>query len=326
VLAELLHRQAGIITRGQALDHLSAKAIEHRLATGRWRRIHHGVYATHTGPLGFRERVWIAVLAVSAEPGTAYLAGLHALCTWGLRGIEPAAIDVLVPHGRRPGPPAGVRVRRSGIAFDQRPDRWPPSTGPGRSLVDAAQWARSDREARLITAASFQQRVVNLPQVRRAATALTTARRRALVLETAADCASGSHSLGELDFLALCRRSGLPTPTRQAVRSDGRGQRFLDAAFDPWKVAVEIDGAHHLDVARMWDDAVRGNALELDGYTVLRYPAYAVRREPRRIAAEIRRALRQAGWPGGSGDPYPPGGVPVSRTSPAPEATTSRGV
>ena len=74
--------------------------------------------------------------------------------------------------------------------------------------------------------------------------------------------------------------------------------RFIDAVFDPWRVAVEIDGAHHLLVAQMWDDAVKANALELDGYVVLRYPAFALRSRGPLVANEIREALRRAGWPG----------------------------
>jgi very-short-patch-repair endonuclease len=42
--------------------------------------------------------------------------------------------------------------------------------------------------------------------------------------------------------------------------------------FDQWKVVVEIDGAHHMNVGQMWDDARRQNDLELAGYVVLRYP------------------------------------------------------
>ena len=44
-------------------------------------------------------------------------------------------------------------------------------------------------------------------------------------------------------------------------------------------MAVEIDGVHHLDV-QTWDDAERQNALSLDGYTVLRFPASMVRNGP----------------------------------------------
>jgi hypothetical protein len=173
----------------------------------------------------------------------------------------------------------------------------PPATLPPRSLLDASQWARSDQEARLIIAASFQQRLLTLADVHRVAEDIPNARRRSLLLRTAEACAGGSHSLAELDFHALCRRFGLPTPIRQVPRVDRQGrQRYLDATFEPWKVAVEIDGVHHLDVGQWWDDAIKANSLQLDGYIVLRYPAFALRTEALRVAGEIREALRNAGW------------------------------
>ena len=122
-------------------------------------------------------------------------------------------------------------------------------------------------------------------------------RRRLLIIETVRDCAEGSHSVGELNLVGLCRRARLPTPTRQLRRRDATGRiRYLDACFDDWKLVVEIDGAQHADVGQMWDDNVRQNDLLLAGYVVLRYPVFMVRTQPQRVAAEIRAALIAAGW------------------------------
>ena len=195
-------------------------------------------------------------------------------------------------------PQAGVVVHRTRNLRDVTGTRHlrPPASLAGRSLVDAVQWARSDLEARLLIAVSFQQGMVSLADVTHAAAEQPRLARRDLLLHTATDCAGGSHSLAELDLLDLCRRAKLPSPARQVRRYDRQGRlRFLDAAFDPWKVAIE-NGAHHLDVAQLWDDAERSNALELDGYLALRYPAFAVRARQPRIAAQIREALIAAGW------------------------------
>jgi uncharacterized protein DUF559/putative AbiEi antitoxin of type IV toxin-antitoxin system len=300
-LARLLRRQDGCITRRQALRHLSEKALRHRVASGRWRRVLTGVYVTHAGAPTAAQYDWLAVLASGGDDdGDVCLGGLSALRAGGLRGVEPAALDVLIPYSRAVSRPCGIRVHRSRIPprlAIARPG-FAPCCAPDRAVVDAAQWARSDREARLIIAASFQQSLVTLAAVGRALREQPKARRRALVKATAEDCAGGSHSVAELDFVALCREYYLPLPTRQVVRRDGRGRRrYVDVLFDEWMVAVEIDGSHHLDVHQQWDDAVKANALELAGYTVLRYPAYAIRTEGRRIAEEIRQALRQRGWP-----------------------------
>jgi very-short-patch-repair endonuclease len=295
---QLLRQQAGVITRRHALRHLSAKAIEHQLVTGRWRRLHRGVFSARTGPLSAHQRLWLAVLAAGGDQcEDVVLGGLSALHQWGLKAVAANAIDVLVPAFSRFRVPPGIRVHRTTVAPDGIRQPSPPATLPGRSVVDAAAWARSDEEAVLIVAASFQQEIVRLVDVQRAADEQPRARRRKLVLNTAADCSGGSHSTGELDLLALCRRYRLPEPSRQVQRRDGRGRtRYLDAVFEPWRVAVEIDGAHHLNVAQMWDDAVKSNALELDGFVVLRYPAFALRRHAAMIAGEIGAALRKAGW------------------------------
>lgn len=301
----LVRWQNGIISRLQALRFVSARSIRRAVERQRWRRVHWGIYQTQPGLLDVPQRQWVAVLAAgadlpaAADAEQACLGGLSALQVHGLRHIKAHAIHVLVPASRRVRAPAGVIVHRT----REMPQRWetrnvrPPAALAGRSVMDAAAWARSDEEARLIVAASFQQRIVTLREIETAADTMLNAPRRRLVLRSAWDCDGGSHSLTELDLVRLCRQAGLPVPTRQVKRTDRAGRtRYLDALFEPWKVAIEIDGAHHLNVHQMWDDAIRQNSLELAGYVVLRYPAHVIREHPERVAAEIREALMRAGW------------------------------
>jgi very-short-patch-repair endonuclease len=297
-LNRLLLRQAGVVTTNQATEHLSEKAVRHRVASGRWRRVHRGVLLTHTGAITPTQRLWIASLAAGAEH-PAPVGGLTALIVHGLRAIRSPAIHVIVPTARRVVVPKGVVVHRVGDLPPGDRTTWtsPPSTTPGRSVVDAVQWARSDNEARLIIASSFQQRLVRLDDIDRVAGRMLYAKRRSLLIRTAWDCADGSESLGELDLLNLCRRAGLPLPSRQVQRRDRFGRkRYLDAVFEEWMVAIEVDGAQHGLVQQTWDDSSRQNELELAGYTVLRYPAFVVRDYPEHVAAELRQALTQAGW------------------------------
>ena len=48
----------------------------------------------------------------------------------------------------------------------------------------------------------------------------------------------------------------------------------------------------------MWDDMDRENGIKLDGYLVLRFPAFVVRYRPGYVAAQIGEAFRTAGHPG----------------------------
>jgi very-short-patch-repair endonuclease len=63
-------------------------------------------------------------------------------------------------------------------------------------------------------------------------------------------------------------------------------------------VHVEIDGCQHLDVRQAWADMRRQNQLWIAGDRVLRFPAWALRSDPDAVLAQVRQALRAAGWPG----------------------------
>lgn len=298
-LARLLFIQDGVISRRQALRHLSAKAIRHRVASGRWRTAAQGVYVAHVGPVGPAQLRWIALLTAGGRRPT-LLAGLSALNNFGLRGFRTDSVHVLAPARSRDrsSPPWVVVHRTSRLApRDIHRTCTPPSTMPARSLVDAAQWAHSDDRARAVVAACFQQRLVGYDEVTRVLDRMPRARRRRLVAEAAGDAAGGAHSLPEAEFGRLCRRNGLPEPSRQRLRRDANGrQRYLDAYFAEWGVHVEIDGGQHMDVREWWADMSRQNALWIPGDRVLRFPAWAIRHRPAEVASQIRAALTAAGW------------------------------
>lgn len=261
--------------------------------------MHRSVFLTHGGPLGPAQQRWRAVLAVGDH---AVLGGSTAAAQWGLRGHEDRSVHLLLPAGHKPRrAPAGVVVHRSSVLDDGAVFALgrPPRTRMARSLVDAAQWARTDAEARAIVAAGFQQRLVREDDVRAVLHRLRRAHRRRLIGETVADAAGGAHSLAELDFLALCRSHHLPEPSRQVVRHDATGRRrYLDASFDEWRVHVEVDGAQHLEARQAWADMRRHNELWISGERVLRFPAWILRNAPAEVVAHLRAALTSAGWPG----------------------------
>ncbi|KWV34761.1 hypothetical protein AWV63_00410 [Micromonospora rifamycinica] len=298
-LTWLRFRQDDVISLAQASRHLSRKAIRHRVETGRWRQAHRAVFVTHSGPVDVEQFRWIAVLAAGPS---ALLGGLSAAQAGGLRGFRTRPVDLLLPaSARRDAPPQGVRVHRTTLlpAQDVLAAGQPPRTTLARSIVDAAQWAASDDEARAIVAAAFQQRLVVGGEIHEVLDRLPRMRRRALVTATATDAAGGSHSLSELEFLDLIRRADLPLPTRQQIRYDPAGRRrYLDAYFARWRVHVEIDGGQHLDPAHAWADMRRQNSLWIEGDRVLRFPAWALRARPDEVVGQLRAALRMAGWPG----------------------------
>ncbi|MDO3702283.1 DUF559 domain-containing protein [Micromonospora sp. C28SCA-DRY-2] len=302
----LLFEQSGMLTWAQATAELSPARVRHLVATGRWQRICRGVLCAVPTDAGFSrdQQWWVAVLA--AGPG-AVLAGLTAATAAGLRGTwRHDVVDVLVPHQRRaselprrlpPGLPA-VWVRRVRHLSDEdrqwgRPDR----TGLARSLVDAAQWARSDELAQQILAAGCQQRRVTPAEIGAVLERLPRIRRRRLIAATVRDVAGGAEALSEIDFVRLCRRHRLPPPETQVRRRDADGRvRYLDAYWRRWRLHVEVDGAHHMDVRHWAADLRRQNKVWIEGDRILRFTAIDVRHRPDEVAAQLRAALSAAGW------------------------------
>jgi hypothetical protein len=295
----LLFEQCGVISRSQALRHLTGSAVRHRLESGVWRVAGHGVYVTHTGPVTDEQRLAIAALVAGAG-SPAIIAGISALVRMGLRGHRGGTVHVLLPARRRHhAPPSWVVVHRTSrlAREDLHARAVPPYTLPARSMLDAAQWARTDDDAVAIVAACFQQRLITGDEITDALARVPVARRRRLILAAVRDAAGGSHSLPEIEFLRDCRRAGLPEPSRQAVRTDAAGRtRYLDALFEQFRVHVEIDGGQHTDVRHWWADMRRQNDLGTAGYRLLRFPSYVIRTKPDEWVPPLRAALVAGGW------------------------------
>jgi very-short-patch-repair endonuclease len=110
-------------------------------------------------------------------------------------------------------------------------------------------------------------------------------------METIKDVAGGSLSEYEILFARLCRTFRLPTPTRQTRRRDSSGRwRYLDVEFDDFRLVVEIDGQQHMEALSWWEDMMRNNELVVDEHkTLLRFAGFALRHQPDKIAAVLRR-------------------------------------
>ncbi|MBO0868184.1 MAG: DUF559 domain-containing protein [Micromonosporaceae bacterium] len=286
-----------MVTRRQALRHVSAKTLEHRVHSGRWQRVHRGIYVANNGPVSGRQRWWIACLASGPA---ALLAGSTAAQMCGLRGHQTQAVHVLVPDRRQVlDPPAGVVVHRTSRLARGEVNRLgqPPHTTAARSLVDAAQWATNDDAARSIIAAGFQQRVVAGEDIHALVRRMTRVRRRALILEAAADALGGAESLPEAEFVRHLRTAGLPVPRLQVCRRDAHGRtRYLDGYYDEWRLHIEVDGSQHSEVRGYWADMRRQNGLWIAGDRVLRFPSWAVRHRSSEVVEQVRAALVAAGW------------------------------
>jgi len=270
---------------------VSRDDVRSEVRAGRWAVLgRHTVGITGTDVLS-REALWHR--AVWESGSGAALDGGAALCAAGLRGFVPWRLDVSIPHANRQHRLDDVRLHR--------PATLPPTTGGRlrRVLVEhaalrAACWARTEREAALIVCLVVQQRLTSPARM------LDTWRQgswrsplRPFVGTVLLDVCDGAQALGELDFGRLCRQAGLPTPTRQVVRQGPRGRIYLDAGWEDVGLFVEVDGGHHQWALNPVDDALRQNAIALDGGLVLRVPVLGLRIAPEDFLAQVVTAHRR---------------------------------
>lgn len=288
VAEPILARHGGVATRQQLIRAtLSPGDIRVEVEAGRWHRL-----GVHTIGVTVREatgsaRWWWAVW----ESGSgAVLDGVTALQAGGLEGWAEEQVHVSVPADR-------VAHRLDGVAL-HRPRRTGalaggglPRVRPEIAALNAAQWARSDRQAATVLAMTVQQGLVPPGRLLARWDSLLQARRRELLDGVIKDICDGAQSLGELDFAAMCRARGLPTPSRQFVRRDGKGRVYLDVYWDDLKVHVEINGHQHYRGLAPVDDALRTNAVALGGAVCLQIPVLGLRLYPVAFMDQVAAAL-----------------------------------
>jgi hypothetical protein len=97
----------------------------------------------------------------------------------------------------------------------------------------------------------------------------------------------------ELLVLILLAEAGLPAPVLHHRVMDG--ERFVaevDLAYPHLRIAIELDGAAHLQAQVRERDLPRQNDLVLVGWTVLRFTWKRFVERPDLIVAEVRTAIR----------------------------------
>jgi very-short-patch-repair endonuclease len=298
-LTDLLREQQGVVSTASALEWMSRQQLRWRVTSGRWQQPCQGIVVAHSGPMTQKQQLWAALLWAGKG---AVLAGLTAARLDGLEGFpgrDNAAqpIHLLVPACRSvrrkpPGLPVAVHYSIMLTPGDAHPLREPRRTRVARSLVDAAAWMGSDRGAQAVLAAGVQQRLARAGDLLAVVARNQRRPRRAMIRATLDDIAGGAQALSELDLVRLVRRYRLPEPDRQAPRRDSAGRRrWLDAVWEAARLIVEVDGIHHIDAAEYWADMDRDNDFTLNGYRVLRFPAFVVRYRADYVAGKIRGAL-----------------------------------
>lgn len=254
---------------------MSRHAVDHRVSTGRWRRVLPRTYLTVDT---FTE--YDRMNAALAFAGTgALLSGAAALRASEVRRIRmPSVVLVLVPPPNRTSSADWVLVRRTFRPLVR--ERWPgpPRVEVARATADAALASPKLDDVRTLVARVAQDGRCSVDDLwaelkagpRRGSGHL----RRAL-----AELAAGAESAPEAEAARILRRAGISDFVQNAVIALPNGStRRVDFYWSKLRACLEIDSVEwHYDRAdwtATWD---RHLELTKFGYSVVHRPPSALR-------------------------------------------------
>jgi very-short-patch-repair endonuclease len=285
-LAATQHR---IITWPQLLEiGLSARAVAHRVATGRLHRVHRGVYLLE--PPGTADRITLLAAAVCSCGAGAVLSHYAAAELWGLLSPEPGAIDVTMVR-RNPGARPAVSLHRPSM-LDERDVRVRQGlrvTAPARVALELATHLDAGRLEELLARTrvecSMTDSDVAATLHRYPAYPGTGILRAAMARDHGP---SLTRSSAERRLLDLIRRAGLQPPSTN-VRT---GRYEVDFLWPDSQLVVEVDGyAFHHDRAAFERDRRKDAALLAAGLRVMRFTWRQIVEEPLTVVARIAQVL-----------------------------------
>jgi len=302
----LLDAQCGIADRAQARHAgFSKRAIRHRLQSGKWRRVHHGVYATFTGEVQREQRLWAALRR--AGPG-AMLSHETAAEMHRITDKPSALIHITVPASRRPGqhrPIRGVVIHRSDQSRPARLPEWElPRTRIEDTVLDLVAAAGTFDEAYGWISSALSAHRVTVQGLREAMAERSRIRWRTWLTEALADADEGAYFPLERRYARDVERAhGLPQAQRQARRTIGGRTHYKDNWYADYGVCIELDGLTYHQNEQVRRDKRRDNLnLAVDDALTFRFSPVDVTERACESAAMVAATLRRRGW---RGKPHP---------------------
>lgn len=285
----LIDDQGQIVSRAQLLaagwpEH----GIRRPLRNRRWRAVHPGVYITHTGPIGYGERLLAALLYAGPEAAWSHYTAAEQL---GL--VKPDAnrpVYVTIPERRRVRPRPGIVVHRDQHWADRLASVAPPRRTPADAVLDIVGISPSLDHAAAVIAEACQSGRVAPADILSSLTGRPRLRHRGKLRPIIADVVAGSHSLLEIRYLRdVERRHGLPRGQRQRAVD----HEFTDVFYPGFGLVVELDGRLHLVPRQRWRDLDRDNRATLRAEATLRYGWFDITNRACEAAVQVLQVLRR---------------------------------
>jgi very-short-patch-repair endonuclease len=279
--ARIAARQHGVISRVQLFGlGIGRGEIDTRLADGRLRALHRGVYLLGPALLPY-SRQMAAVLACKPN---AYLSHVSLGKLLNLLPYVPNPVSHHVTvAGRNPGKRPGIRVHRVASlgSHEVTTKHGIPITTPTRLILDLAT-CLDDGDLEQAIAEAFARQLTTRAKILDAANAQPGSARIRKLLEGAP---ARTRSKTERRLLTLLRRAGVPEPEVNVKI----GGWEVDLLWRDRRLAVELDGyASHSSPRAFARDYRKAAELEQLGLRVLRVSADQVWDEPQATVARIR--------------------------------------
>lgn len=294
LILDLAMTQLGIVTRRQLLAiPVSSGLITHWLATDRLFTVFRGVYSVGR-PASGDESFWMASVLRAGDG--AVLSGRSAATAWGMmdsrRTLEVGRPKGRVVHANTAKPHASYHliVRKLSLDGPERTRIGPITvTTPGRTLVDLAGVLddRALRRAFLNAGRSGLLKRDVLCYITERGSFRGRERLADLVDQWLPDTGRLSSPM-ESEFLLLCGKYGVPAP----LTNHRLGRFEADCYWPGTSIVAELDSrTFHDDGFGFEDDREKGNALSLQGFTVLRFTRLMITERPAEVARMLRSHL-----------------------------------
>jgi very-short-patch-repair endonuclease len=288
-------RNYGVFHREEALSFgFSNSAISRLISSGRVERLWPSVFRLASAPTSFGQRAKAATLYVGDG---AWLSHRWAAAHQGMTDEAAGPVEILTERERRSRP--GLRIQRV-VAMprhDVRTLRSIPVTNTIRTMIDLAAVLPAQRLESVLDDCIWRGLVAVPRLIDRLDELGSRGRRGAKVLrdllaERDDGCAIPLNVL-ERKFLKVLRMAGLDEPEKQvSMPAEGGGHWRLDFVYRQHKVLIEVDGGRwHSGKQQATEDRRRDNAMNVRGWTVLRFTWEDVVHRPRYVVENVKRAL-----------------------------------
>ncbi len=289
LLADLVTRRQGVVSRAQALRVVSARCLEHAVARGYLIRMHPRVYVDPALRIDWRTRCRAALRY--AGPG-AVLSHTSALAFWGVTEPDESRVHVTTT-GRRLRAPNVVVHRRPNADVSVRHRQGFRMTDINQSIVDS--WRLLPiRSRRISVIKAVAVRLTTAERLRAVVAATSNLPGRQELLRLTGLLAAGCHSWLELwGYERVLTGPELGHLRRQVPVRLGRRTIYLDTFAEAEQVDFELDGhSWHSAKPDRERDLRRDAALATLGITVVRFSHDRLLSEPEAVRAEAIAILR----------------------------------